>query len=233
MERTSSQDLKSSVFTPLLISASGIIATTIAILVYHLVVVRFCLTRARIREVIDGPRPITNQSKKGLDKAILNKIPVCCYSTKPGQVTFRVDQTECVVCLGELEENVSVRVLPNCSHAFHVECIDEWLSFHTTCPVCRSPVYPIQVSHVSLTIEDGGECEERAERRRFVMQEKKPQRLITGLKRSLSVDQSHVLINVIHRKNNDNYGIIIINNYNNNNNNKASSSMLKRSYSQI
>ncbi|KAF6171572.1 hypothetical protein GIB67_018096 [Kingdonia uniflora] len=55
---------------------------------------------------------------------------------------FRADQTECVVCLGELVEEDVVRFLPSCRHAFHLQCIDEWFVSHTNCPLCRSPVEP-------------------------------------------------------------------------------------------
>ncbi|PON56153.1 43kDa postsynaptic protein [Parasponia andersonii] len=233
---SSSQDLSRSVFIPLLISASGIVATTIAILAYHVIVVRYFLTRTRIREVIDGSGPVT-KSKNGLDPKLLSSIPVLQYSAEPGRALFRVKQSECAVCLGELEEKVLVRLLPNCRHAFHLQCVDKWLSFHTTCPVCRSLVYPIETSHVSLPVEweEAVTCEERAERRRFVvplvspMGQEKPRRLVTGLKRSLSVDQTHVVLDILRGQNDDN-------SVDNNDvyvNNKTSSSMLTRSFSQL
>ncbi|KZV35040.1 hypothetical protein F511_04345 [Dorcoceras hygrometricum] len=43
----------------------------------------------------------------------------------------------CVVCLGEFMEGEGVRVLPECSHAFHASCIDRWVDRHPSCPLCR------------------------------------------------------------------------------------------------
>lgn len=44
----------------------------------------------------------------------------------------------CVVCLSEFMEGDEVRVLPECSHVFHVGCIDKWLTNHCNCPLCRA-----------------------------------------------------------------------------------------------
>lgn len=45
---------------------------------------------------------------------------------------------ECAVCITEFEDFDTLRLLPKCDHVFHPECIDAWLSSHSTCPVCRS-----------------------------------------------------------------------------------------------
>jgi hypothetical protein len=41
------------------------------------------------------------------------------------------------VCLEEYEDGDVLRIVPACGHAFHMNCIDAWLSRHTSCPVCR------------------------------------------------------------------------------------------------
>lgn len=35
-----------------------------------------------------------------------------------------------------------IRQLPDCHHHFHLDCIDQWLATHTTCPMCRRSLLP-------------------------------------------------------------------------------------------
>ncbi|KAM1019980.1 hypothetical protein ACFX13_042033 [Malus domestica] len=44
----------------------------------------------------------------------------------------------CAVCLGEY-----FRTLPDCSHSFHVQCIDMWLYSQPSCLVCRANATPV------------------------------------------------------------------------------------------
>ncbi|KAG2554736.1 hypothetical protein PVAP13_9KG591301 [Panicum virgatum] len=55
-------------------------------------------------------------------------------------VAPRISVSECAVCLSEFEERERVRLLPNCSHAFRIDCIDTWLQGSARCPFCRSDV---------------------------------------------------------------------------------------------
>ncbi|GER53635.1 RING/U-box superfamily protein [Striga asiatica] len=47
---------------------------------------------------------------------------------------------ECAVCLSEISQGEKTRLLPKCSHGFHLDCIDMWFESHSTCPLCRNPV---------------------------------------------------------------------------------------------
>lgn len=79
----------------------------------------------------------TVDSPKGLDVSILKTLASFVYSTATHDPLL-----ECAVCLSEFEDGEHGRVLPNCKHAFHIECIDTWFHSHTNCPLCRSPVHP-------------------------------------------------------------------------------------------
>ncbi|KAK9275992.1 hypothetical protein L1049_023268 [Liquidambar formosana] len=46
---------------------------------------------------------------------------------------------ECAICLSEFVDGEGIRVLGSCNHGFHVHCIHQWLSSHSSCPTCRAP----------------------------------------------------------------------------------------------
>ncbi|KAJ4829482.1 hypothetical protein Tsubulata_001430 [Turnera subulata] len=48
----------------------------------------------------------------------------------------------CTVCLSDYQPDDLLQQLPICSHAFHKECIDTWLTTRITCPLCRLPLTP-------------------------------------------------------------------------------------------
>lgn len=72
----------------------------------------------------------------GLDESLIKTIAVCKYKKGDGLI----EGTECAVCLSEFQEMESLRLLPKCSHAFHLPCIDTWLKSHSSCPLCRAGV---------------------------------------------------------------------------------------------
>ncbi|XVF40389.1 hypothetical protein PTKIN_Ptkin01aG0109400 [Pterospermum kingtungense] len=90
---------------------------------------------------IDESSNINEPPKSGLDPLVIASLPMFTYKLNTNQVDHD-EPTECSVCLGTITEESSVRLLPNCKHMFHVECIDTWLGSHTTCPICRTVAEP-------------------------------------------------------------------------------------------
>ncbi|KAF8081024.1 hypothetical protein N665_0909s0011 [Sinapis alba] len=70
----------------------------------------------------------------GLDQALIDALPVFLYKDIKGSSKEPFD---CAVCLCEFSEDDKLRLLPVCSHAFHIDCIDTWLLSNSTCPLCR------------------------------------------------------------------------------------------------
>uniref|UniRef100_A0A0E0K646 RING-type E3 ubiquitin transferase n=1 Tax=Oryza punctata TaxID=4537 RepID=A0A0E0K646_ORYPU len=75
----------------------------------------------------------------GVDQAFIDALPVFLYRNVVGVGggTEGKDPFDCAVCLCEFADDDQLRLLPKCSHAFHLECIDTWLLSHSTCPLCR------------------------------------------------------------------------------------------------
>lgn len=99
--------------------------------------------------------PIWYINTVGLQQSVIDSITVCKYRKDEGLI----DGTECSVCLSEFEEDESLRLLPKCSHAFHVPCIDTWLRSHKNCPLCRAPIVnnsagsQVSVSEPNLSVQ--------------------------------------------------------------------------------
>ena len=86
-----------------------------------------------------------DQQQRRLDPAVLASFPTMRYAeAKELRVGGKDAALECAVCLSEFEGDEELRLLPPCSHAFHTDCIGEWLAGHVTCPVCRCNLDPDQ-----------------------------------------------------------------------------------------
>ncbi|KAL2521695.1 E3 ubiquitin-protein ligase [Forsythia ovata] len=96
----------------------------------------------------------------GLQQSLIDSIAVFKYEKGQGLI----EGTDCSVCLNEFQENENLRLLPKCSHAFHIPCIDTWLRSHQNCPVCRAPIVSntntAQVDSVLTNSNDLGSREE-------------------------------------------------------------------------
>ncbi|XP_037448341.1 E3 ubiquitin-protein ligase ATL31-like isoform X1 [Triticum dicoccoides] len=81
---------------------------------------------------------------RGLAAEVVEAFPTMRYAEAKALRVGRkaAPPLECAVCLSEFEDEDRLRLLPKCSHAFHPDCIGEWLASHVTCPVCRRNLDP-------------------------------------------------------------------------------------------
>ncbi|KAJ1433541.1 Zinc finger, RING-type [Sesbania bispinosa] len=94
----------------------------------------------------------------GVDQSFIDTLPVFFYKAIIGLK----NPFDCAVCLCEFEPEDKLRLLPKCSHAFHMECIDTWLLSHSTCPLCRASLLPDfsgnnNCSPIVLVLESGSD----------------------------------------------------------------------------
>ncbi|GAA0183612.1 ubiquitin-protein ligase [Lithospermum erythrorhizon] len=73
----------------------------------------------------------------GLEQAFIDALPVFIYE----EIVGPKEPFDCAVCLSSFSVKDKLRLLPTCSHAFHINCIDTWLLSNSTCPLCRSALY--------------------------------------------------------------------------------------------
>lgn len=73
----------------------------------------------------------------GLDQAFIDALPIFLYK----EIMGLKEPFDCAVCLCEFSEDDNLRLLPLCSHAFHLDCIDTWLLSNSTCPLCRGTLF--------------------------------------------------------------------------------------------
>ena len=74
----------------------------------------------------------------GIDKNVIESLPFFRFCSLKGSR----EGLECAVCLSKFEDIEILRLLPKCKHAFHIDCIDQWLEKHSSCPLCRQKVNP-------------------------------------------------------------------------------------------
>lgn len=84
---------------------------------------------------------VSRSRRRGLNRDVVETFPVFLYSSVK-ELRVGKGSLECAVCLSEFDDDETLRLLPKCSHVFHLGCIDAWLASHTTCPVCRAELKP-------------------------------------------------------------------------------------------
>ncbi|XP_021897715.1 probable E3 ubiquitin-protein ligase ZFP1 [Carica papaya] len=47
----------------------------------------------------------------------------------------------CTICLENYKKDEEIGTLKNCSHEYHVECVERWLLTKNTCPICKAAAF--------------------------------------------------------------------------------------------
>ncbi|KAG6523781.1 hypothetical protein ZIOFF_013668 [Zingiber officinale] len=106
----------------LAVAILGILTTAILLLSYYLFVTK-CRTGRRLRS------PLANQAR-GLHPSLIRSIPVVNFTVASNDIELR---SQCAVCLNEFQNMERLKLLPGCSHTFHIDCIETWLQFNANC----------------------------------------------------------------------------------------------------
>ncbi|KAK9278925.1 hypothetical protein L1049_028506 [Liquidambar formosana] len=77
----------------------------------------------------------------------LEKLP--CFEYNAGDIGNYSTLVDCAVCLENFKVGDKCRLLPNCSHCFHPQCIDSWLLKTSLCPICRTCANPLKIEVLS------------------------------------------------------------------------------------
>jgi hypothetical protein len=150
--RTQSSDTS---FPIIAIAIIGILATALLLVSYYIFVIKCCLNWHRIdllrrfslsrnrnhEDPLMAYSPSAIESR-GLDESVIRSIPVFKFKKEGNNVRNVGERSfcECAVCLNEFQEAEKLRRIPNCSHVFHIDCIDVWLQSNANCPLCRTSI---------------------------------------------------------------------------------------------
>nr|XP_016498858.1 PREDICTED: RING-H2 finger protein ATL56-like [Nicotiana tabacum] len=113
----------------------GLVISVILLLVFVgvLVLIHVCVVLRAFRRRIDN----VNMMERGvsMSQEDIDKLPCFNFQAKEKGVYSPVD---CAICLDSLKLGDKCRILPQCNHYFHAECIDLWLLKSSFCPICRA-----------------------------------------------------------------------------------------------
>ncbi|KAE8667983.1 RING-H2 finger protein ATL1 [Hibiscus syriacus] len=137
-------------FPIIAIAVLGILATAFLLLSYYIFVIKCCLNWQRIdpfrrfslsRRRHEDPLMAYSLAEierrhRGLDESVIRQIPIFRFDKESKEGSL----CECAVCLNEFEVDEKLRMIPNCSHVFHIDCIDVWLQNNANCPLCRTSI---------------------------------------------------------------------------------------------
>ncbi|PWA56971.1 Zinc finger, RING/FYVE/PHD-type [Artemisia annua] len=150
--------------SPYVIILVSLLGSAFLFISYYLIMVRCCtrFRRARNNQIYGETEDLSDDDHGlevdhhiwyiptvGLQPSVINSISVIKFKKSDNLI----EGSDCSVCLSEFQDEETLRLLPKCNHAFHIPCIDTWLSSHTNCPLCRAGILSSRMSSV-LSLDD-------------------------------------------------------------------------------
>ena len=80
------------------------------------------------------------ENKIGLSDEDFDQLATGEYSQSLNQMLSPSYLEECSICLEDYKIEDGLVFLPKCKHAFHSQCIKEWLTKNYHCPICKANV---------------------------------------------------------------------------------------------
>uniref|UniRef100_I1R295 RING-type domain-containing protein n=1 Tax=Oryza glaberrima TaxID=4538 RepID=I1R295_ORYGL len=151
--------------SPVFIGLLAVMCVAVVLLLHHCVLVTFCDTRRRrrrrrrrgtstqqqhVQQGEDDDDDDDDDEDDMMSSSSQAKLVVCPYKKAE-----EWGEAMCPVCLSEFGDGEAVRVLPECMHYFHVDCIGTWLRANTSCPLCRADTTPSSGDlhhHLSISV---------------------------------------------------------------------------------
>ncbi|XP_023770769.1 RING-H2 finger protein ATL16 [Lactuca sativa] len=137
-------------FPIIAVAIIGIFATIFLLVFYYIFVIkcclnwhridilrRFSLSRNRNHHQPLVPHHLPSPEPRGLHESVIRSIPIFQFQKQKDSDDI---VGECAVCLAEFQHDEKLRMIPNCAHVFHIDCIDVWLQNNPNCPLCRNSI---------------------------------------------------------------------------------------------
>lgn len=140
------------------------VCTIISYFIFSGLLKCFCYVFHRVRQLwdeINHSDTIQQFNSHGLESSIVHSLLKSLFK-KNNESGNTQSSTDCATCLEEFEEGQWLKHPPNCTHTFHVPCIDHWFQSQSKCPLCRSHVKDLTTNHECyVSLETFLETQER------------------------------------------------------------------------
>ena len=140
-----------------------LILSVAGLVLYFFIMGMTCFIRNRMRK----QQRQREQRRIGVSstKKHVGQFPLIVFMEANQAIDFPDDpEPKCGICFERLRSHTrvrrlsktfiyssfdSIRFLPDCSHYFHVSCLNSWILNHERCPLCRQQIFPPTISMIS------------------------------------------------------------------------------------